>query len=69
MSWKTILVILILILVVFGISRFFGYVKEKQEGSTTYLQETVDTVETVNKLKDDRAKKIKEQESSLDEYE
>ena len=69
MSWKTILIILILILVIFGISRFFGSIKEKQEGSNTYLQETVDTIGVVDELKNDRAEKIREQESSLEEYE
>ena len=62
MSWKTILIILILILVIFGIYRFFCSIKEKQEGSNTYLQETVDTIGGVDELKNDRAEKIREQE-------
>jgi len=54
---------------VFGLSKFFGAVKEKQDTSSTYLQETVDTVGKVKEMKSQRSKTIEEQESALGDWE
>lgn len=69
MSWKTLTLVIIVLLLVFGLSKFFGALKEKQDTSSTYLQETVDRIGGVNEMKSQRSKTIKEQESALEDWE
>jgi len=69
MSWKTLTLAIIILLIVVGLSKFFGAVKEKQDTSSTYLQETVDTVGKVKEMKSQRSKTIEEQESALGDWE
>jgi len=69
MSWKTLTLVIIILLLVFGLSKFFGALKEKQDTSSTYLQETVDAVGTVNEMKSQRSKIIEEQENAVKDWE
>ena len=69
MSWKTLTLVIVILLIVFGLSKFFGAVKEKQDTSSTYLHETVDTVGKVKEMKSQRSKTIEEQESALGDWE
>lgn len=65
MSWKTVIGLIIIIMVVFGISKLFGHLSDKRASSTSYLEETVQTTKKVRQLKEERSELIKNQEKSL----
>jgi hypothetical protein len=65
MSWKTVVGIIIVIIVVFGMSKLLGHLGEKREPSTSYLEEMVHATKNVRKLKEDRSKLIENQEKTL----
>ncbi len=58
-------VLIIVIVVIFGISKLFGHLSDKQAASTSYLEQTVETTKKVRELKEERSELIKNQEKSL----
>lgn len=65
MSWKTVVGLIIIIMVVFGISKLLGHLADRRESSTSYLEETVQTTKKVRQLKEERSELIKNQEKDL----
>ncbi|HSC34121.1 MAG TPA: hypothetical protein VLG45_02510 [Thermodesulfobacteriota bacterium] len=65
MSWKTVVGLIIVIVVIFGISKLFGHLSDKRDASTSYLEETVQTSKKVRQLKEERSRLIEDQEKSL----
>ncbi|MCI0481153.1 MAG: hypothetical protein L0213_06160 [Candidatus Dadabacteria bacterium] len=65
MSLKTVAVLIIIIIAVFGISKLLGHLGDRRESSTSYLEETVQTTKKVRQLKEERSELIKNQEKSL----
>jgi uncharacterized membrane protein len=65
MSWKTVVGLIIVIMVIFGISKLFGHLSEKRASSTSYLEQTVETTKKVRQLKEERSELIKSQEKNL----
>lgn len=68
MSLRTAVIVLVIILLLFGISRLLGHLAEERASSTSYLEETVKTTKKVRQMKDERGELIKKQEREfLDE--
>lgn len=65
MSWKTVVGIIFIIMVVFGISKLLGHLSDRRESSTSYLEETVKTTKKVRQLKEERSELIRNQEKTL----
>ncbi len=65
MSWKTVAGLIIIIIVVFGISKLLGHLSDRRGSSTSYLEETVQTTKKVRQLKEERSVLIKNQEEGL----
>lgn len=65
MSLRTIITIIVLILLVFGVSKFLGYLGEKHDPSNSYLGEIVHTTKKVRQMKEERSELIKKQEKTL----
>ena len=65
MSWKTVVGIIVIIMVVFGISKLLGHLGDRRESSTSYLEETVKTTKKVRQLKEERSELIRNQEKTL----
>ncbi len=65
MSWKTLAGLIILIALVFGISKLLGNLGGKRESSASYLEQTVETTKKVKRLKDERSRLINKQEKEL----
>lgn len=69
MNIRILALILIALLLVVGIFKFLGYQKEKQAGTSNYIQDSVGAVKNVEAIKDERAKTISEQERELESWE
>ena len=65
MSMRTAVIILVIVLFLFGVSKLLGHLAEERASSTSYLEETVRTTQKVRKMKDERGELIKEQEKTL----
>ncbi|MEW6145793.1 MAG: hypothetical protein AB1598_12330 [Thermodesulfobacteriota bacterium] len=65
MSWRTAVGIIILIVLIFGVSKLLGRLGEKHDPSDSYLREMVHTTKKVRDLKEERSKLIKEQEEDV----
>jgi hypothetical protein len=65
MSWRTAVAIIIVIIVIFGVSKLLGYLGEKHDPSDSYLHEMVHTTKKVRDLKEERSELIKQQEEDV----
>ena len=65
MSLRAVIAIIVLILLVFGVSKFLGYLGGKHDPSNSYLGEMVHTTKKVRQMKEDRLELIKKQEETL----
>jgi hypothetical protein len=65
MSLRAVITIIVLALLVFGVSKFLGYLGGKHDPSNSYLGEMVHTTKKVRQMKVDRSELIKKQEETL----
>lgn len=65
MSLRTAVIILVIVLFIFGVSKLLGRLAEERASSTSYLEETVKTTKKIRKMKDERGELIKNQEKTL----
>jgi len=69
MNFKIIVAALIIVALVFGATKLIRHYKEKQEASSSYLQETVGAVQKVKQMKLERSETLRHQEKTLLEEE
>lgn len=59
------LIIAIVLLLLVGASKFFGYLQDKRATSSSYLEETARTTIKVKEMKEKRSEQIKRQEEDF----
>ncbi len=69
MSFKKILFIIVVILIVLGIVRWFEFLKEKPNPAEQYLRDTVGSPAKVRDITDKRKEQLREREKVMDDYE
>lgn len=69
MSFKKILFIIVVILIVLGIVRWFEFLKEKPNPAEQYLRDTVRSPAKVRDITDKRKEQLREREKVMDDYE
>ena len=65
MSLKTVIGIIVLLLLIWGLFHLLGGLGDKSDSSSSYLQESVRTIDKVGKMKEERNAVIKKQEDTL----
>ncbi|HVY56140.1 MAG TPA: hypothetical protein VHC46_10325 [Thermodesulfobacteriota bacterium] len=65
MSMRTAVIILVIVLFLFGVSKLLDRLAEERASSTSYLEETVGTTKKIRQMKDERGELIKNQEKTL----
>lgn len=65
MSVRTLIGLIVLLLLVWGIFRLMGNLAEKENLSSSYLPESVRTIVKVKEMKEDESAVIKEREKAL----
>lgn len=65
MSLRTAVIILVIVLFIFGVSKLLGRLEEERASSTSYLEETAKTTKKIRKMKDERGELIERQEKNL----
>jgi len=68
-SFKKILFIIVVILIVLGIVRWFEFLKEKPNPAEQYLRDTVGSPAKVRDITDKRKEQLREREKVMDDYE
>ncbi len=69
MSFKKILFIIVVILIVLGIVRWLEFLKEKRNPAEQYLRDTVGSPAKVRDITDKRKEQLREREKVMDDYE
>ncbi len=69
MSFKKILFIIVVILIVLGIVRWLEFLKEKPNPAEQYLRDTVGSPAKVRDITDKRKEQLREREKVMDDYE
>lgn len=69
MSFKKILLIIVIILIVLGIVRWLEFLKEKRNPAEQYLRDTVGSPAKVRDITDKRKEQLREREKVMDDYE
>ena len=69
MSFKKILFIIVVILIVLGIVRGLEFLKEKPNPAEQYLRDTVGSPAKVRDITDKRKEQLREREKVMDDYE
>lgn len=65
MSIKTLIGLIVLLLLIWGIFHLMGTLAEKEDLSSSYLPEAVRTIDKVKGMKEDGSAVIKEREKAL----
>jgi len=65
MSLRTAVIILVIVMLLFGVSKLLGHMARERAASTSYLEETVRQTKKVRQMKDERGELIKKQERDL----
>jgi len=68
-SFKKILFIIVVILIVLGIVRWFEFLEEKPNPAEQYLRDTVGAPAKVRDITDKRKEQLREREKVMDAYE
>jgi len=68
-SFKKILFIIVVILIVLGIVRWLEFLKEKRNPAEQYLRDTVSSPAKVRDITDKRKEQLREREKMMDAYE
>jgi hypothetical protein len=67
MSVKTLIGLIVLLLLIWGIFQLIGTLAEKKDPASSYIRESVRTIDKVQGMKEDRSAVIKEREKALTE--
>jgi len=68
-SFKKILFIIVVILIVLGIVRWLEFLEEKPNPAEQYLRDTVGSPAKVRDITDKRKEQLREREKVMDDYE
>ena len=65
MSLRAVFIILLIVLLLFGVSKLLGRLADERASSTSYLEETVGATKKVRHMKEERGELIKKQEKEI----
>ena len=69
MKIKAVVIIIVVIALIGGIVKFFESMADKYEGSESYVEKSINSIKSVEALKEQSAKTVSEQENEIHSWE